>query len=158
MTVVYNSPQLTNTSQWEVQWSLNNPVTNGPVVIGCNKEVAVLQMTSTKRSHPFLAQMITLQSIVNVYLRKKTVCGCWLYRILWTLISHQETTGSKQWWHSVGAYKKFPFHFYWMDFPSFILEGVIVLVWFHRYHCLIISLCIVVSLVRQRRQLWEHGW
>ena len=39
-----------------VQLNLNNPVTNGPVVLGCNKEVAVLQMTSIKWLHLFLAQ------------------------------------------------------------------------------------------------------
>ena len=33
-------------------------------MLGCNKEVAVLQMTSIKRSHPFLAQMATLTSIM----------------------------------------------------------------------------------------------
>ena len=47
-----------------IQWNLNNPVTNEPVVIGCNKEVAVLQMTSVKQSHPFLSQIAALPSIV----------------------------------------------------------------------------------------------
>ena len=56
--LVYYSPSFYLLfSHYAKQWSLNNPVTNGPVVIGCNKEVAVLQMTSIKRSHPFLPQM-----------------------------------------------------------------------------------------------------
>ena len=47
---------------WWVQWNLNNPITYGAVLLGCNKEVAGIQLTSTKRSHPLLAQMAALQS------------------------------------------------------------------------------------------------
>ena len=48
----------------------------------------------------------------------KKLCGCWLYRILWTLISHQETTWAT-WTASDGlqcSYKKFAVRFYRTDF------------------------------------------
>ena len=58
VSVTWQHEVVTRTS---LQWSLNNPSTNGPAVLGCNKEVTVLQMTSIKPSHPFLAQMTTTE-------------------------------------------------------------------------------------------------
>ena len=49
-----------------VQWNLNNPVTYGAVLLGCNKEVAGIQLTATKRSHPFLAQIAALQKYIYI--------------------------------------------------------------------------------------------
>ena len=50
------------TAKFKLQWNLNNPVTCGAVLFGCNKEVIEIQLTSTKQSHPFLAQMAVLHS------------------------------------------------------------------------------------------------
>ena len=44
-----------------IQWNLYNLVTNGPVLLGCNKEVAALKITSIKRSHLFLFKMATIK-------------------------------------------------------------------------------------------------
>ena len=37
----------------QLQWNLNNLVTNGAVFIGCNNEVAGIRLAALKQSHPF---------------------------------------------------------------------------------------------------------
>ena len=56
-----------------VQLNLNNPVNHGPSMLGCNKEVAVLKMTSIKRSLPFFS----LNDHINEYV---VICTGSIYK------------------------------------------------------------------------------
>ena len=53
-----------------VQWNLNDPVINKAVLLGCNKEVDGIQLTSVNWSHPLLTQMPASQ------IARRQICMC----------------------------------------------------------------------------------